>query len=75
VTYKNITILKFKAVCPVLVHTRYPYYQIPCRKAASRDRQKLAGCGRSENKKLFIAGGRFYQMTVTGNNPDEAGLN
>jgi len=50
VTYKNITILKFKAVCPVLVHTRYPYYQIPCRKAVSRDRQKLAASSQFQPK-------------------------
>jgi len=35
----------------------------------------MAGCGRSENKIFPIASGRFYQMTVTSYNLDEAGLN
>lgn len=35
----------------------------------------MAGNGRSGNKKLPVASGRFYQVTVAGYNPDKAALN
>ena len=46
-----------------------------CLTRSLRERQELAGCERSENKKIFIASGRFYQATATGYKPNEAGLN
>jgi len=47
---------------------QYPYYQIPCRKAANRDRQKLADLGTAKFDKKLNGVGSLFQRAVSTHN-------